>query len=110
MNTVFVFNSGWGESFHFAPMYVDSNFKQNIARHEDFLALKLGLKATDLCIDVGCGVGGPMREIAKFSGAQVVGLNNNAYQVERCNYLAKKYGLAEKVSVIKVYFVDAGRL
>jgi cyclopropane fatty-acyl-phospholipid synthase-like methyltransferase len=32
-------------------------------------------------LDVGCGVGGPAREVARFSGAHVTGLNNNAYQV-----------------------------
>ena len=30
---------------------------------------------------MGCGVGGPAREIARFSEAHVTGLNNNAYQV-----------------------------
>lgn len=34
-------------------------------------------------LDVGCGIGGPLREIVSFSGASVVGLNNNAYQVKR---------------------------
>lgn len=32
-------------------------------------------------LDVGCGVGGPLRSISAFSGAAVVGLNNNDYQV-----------------------------
>ena len=31
--------------------------------------------------DCGCGVGGPAREIASFTGAKVIGINNNAYQV-----------------------------
>lgn len=75
---------------------------QCMSRHEDFLALKLNLSANQVCLDVGCGVGGPMREIAKISGARVVGLNNNDYQVKRCGYLAKKTGLESVVSAVKV--------
>jgi sterol 24-C-methyltransferase len=75
---------------------------QCMSRHEDFLALKLNLESSQVCLDVGCGVGGPMREIAKISGARVVGLNNNEYQVKRCGYLAKKTGLESVVSAVKV--------
>ena len=32
-------------------------------------------------LDVGCGIGGPLRAISGFSGAKVVGVNNNSYQV-----------------------------
>lgn len=44
-----------------------------------------------------------MREIAKFSGAHVTGLNNNEYQVKRANYLASKTGLDKLCHVVKVY-------
>lgn len=83
-------------------MFRDSTFMQCMSRHEDFLALKLGLKKGMVCLDVGCGVGGPLREIAKFSGAQIVGLNNNEYQVKRCGYLANKYGLDDLCTAVKV--------
>ena len=42
--------------------------------------MKLGIQAGDLVLDVGCGVGGPAREIATFTSSNVVGLNNNDYQ------------------------------
>ncbi len=32
--------------------------------------------------DIGCGIGGPMRQIAKISGANIVGINNNDYQIK----------------------------
>ena len=32
-------------------------------------------------LDVGCGVGGPARQIARFADVQIVGLNNNDFQV-----------------------------
>jgi hypothetical protein len=43
---------GWGTSFHFAPMFKDSSFMQCMSRHEDFLALKLGLEEKQVCLDV----------------------------------------------------------
>jgi len=38
-------------------------------------------------LDVGCGIGGPMRNICKFTGADVTGLTLNQYQVDRGNEL-----------------------
>ena len=55
--------------------------------------MKLNLKPGEKCLDVGCGVGGPMREIAKFSGATVIGLNNNEYQVARNQILSERLEL-----------------
>lgn len=64
-------------------------------------SIKLGLTEGDLCLDVGCGVGGPMREIAKFSGANVIGINNNAYQAERNSLLFARLGLDKLCAVVK---------
>jgi sterol 24-C-methyltransferase len=36
-------------------------------------------------LDVGAGIGGPLRELAALSGASITGLNNNTHQVERGN-------------------------
>jgi sterol 24-C-methyltransferase len=58
----------YGEGFHAA-----------IARHEHYLAYKIGIQKNMTVLDVGCGVGGPARQIAKFTGCKVVGLNNNDY-------------------------------
>eukprot|EP00571_Detonula_confervacea_P014765 CAMPEP_0172298884 /NCGR_PEP_ID=MMETSP1058-20130122/1330_1 /TAXON_ID=83371 /ORGANISM="Detonula confervacea, Strain CCMP 353" /LENGTH=467 /DNA_ID=CAMNT_0013008179 /DNA_START=18 /DNA_END=1421 /DNA_ORIENTATION=+ len=40
-------------------------------------------------LDVGCGIGGPMRNICKFTGADVTGLTLNQYQVDRGNELSR---------------------
>ncbi|KAJ3008418.1 Delta(24)-sterol C-methyltransferase [Thoreauomyces humboldtii] len=92
---------GWGTSFHFARMFRETTFRSCVAQHENFLALKLGLKPGMECIDVGCGVGGPLREIAKFSGAFITGLNNNSYQVDRCRHLAEELGLSTLCKAVK---------
>ena len=74
---------GWGQSFHFPTLRKGESLAQGIARYQHFLALKLGLKPGHKVLDIGCGVGGPMREMASLSGAHVTGLNNNPYQIER---------------------------
>jgi len=96
---------GWGTSFHFAPMAYGENLERAIARHEHYLALKLNLREGMLVADLGCGVGGPMREIATFSGAKIVGVNNNAYQCKRGEYLTQRAGLSNKCSFVKGDFM-----
>lgn len=44
-------------------------------------------------LDVGCGVGGPAREIAKFTGAYITGITINEYQVQRATRYAEQDGL-----------------
>lgn len=74
---------GWGESFHFSTRYdVTESFSASIARLEFFVALKLQVKSTDRLLDCGCGIGGPMRSIAKFAKpTQIDGITINQYQV-----------------------------
>ena len=74
---------GWGQSFHFAPRRRGESFKASLLRHQHFLAERLSLKPGMHVLDVGCGVGGPMGNLARHSGASFVGINNNAYQIER---------------------------
>ncbi len=74
---------GWGQSFHFAPRKRGESFKASLLRHQHYLADQLRLKAGMNVIDIGCGVGGPTGNLARYSGASFVGLNNNAYQLER---------------------------
>jgi len=81
---------GWGQSFHFANRYPSETFAESIRRHEYYLASKLNLstEASKLkVLDVGCGIGGPMRNICKFNGTDVTGLTLNQYQVDRGNEL-----------------------
>ena len=74
---------GWGKSFHFAPRRRGESFKASQLRHQHFLADKLSLKPGMQILDAGCGVGGPMGNLAQYCGASFVGINNNAYQIER---------------------------
>lgn len=97
---------GWGTSFHFCRFAYGESFYRAIARHEHYLALRMGIKENSRVLDVGCGVGGPAREIIKFTGANVVGLNNNDYQIARSMRYAKKEGLADKWDAVKGDFMQ----
>lgn len=55
-------------------------------------------------LDVGCGVGGPAREIAQFTDAQIIGLNNNEFQIHRATKYTKQAGL-DNVTFVKGDFM-----
>ncbi|KAL0454051.1 UNVERIFIED_CONTAM: 24-methylenesterol C-methyltransferase 2 [Sesamum latifolium] len=62
----------------------------------DLLNVKPGARI----LDAGCGVGGPMRAIAAHSGANVVGVTINEYQVNRARMHNKKAGLDKLCEVV----------
>ncbi|PLB53038.1 putative tocopherol O-methyltransferase [Aspergillus steynii IBT 23096] len=99
------YEEAWAQSFHFCRFSLGEPFLQALARHEHYLAYKLGIKGGAEVLDVGCGVGGPAREIARFTGCQVVGVNNNAYQIARATKYAEKAGLSDQVSFFKGDFM-----
>ena len=66
----------------------------------------MGLRDGMKVLDVGCGVGGPAREIAKFAGVNITGLNNNDYQIERATRYAQKEGLSSQLSFQKGDFMQ----
>jgi cyclopropane fatty-acyl-phospholipid synthase-like methyltransferase len=76
-----IYEWGWGQSFHFSPKLPGKTWASSEAAHETRVAATLGLKPGMRCLDVGCGVGGPMRTIAAVSGAHVTGITINQYQV-----------------------------
>ncbi|KAJ5257145.1 ERGosterol biosynthesis methyltransferase [Penicillium angulare] len=101
-----LYEYGWAQSFHFCRFSKGEAFKQALARHEHYLALKMGIQEGQHVLDVGCGVGGPAREIAKFIGCNVLGLNNNDYQIERATKYAQSEGLADRVGFTKGDFMQ----
>lgn len=96
---------GWGTSFHFCRFYRGENFYAAVARHELYLAYKAGIQQGDLVLDVGCGVGGPASEIARFTGARIVGLNNNDYQLAKAKWNAQKFHLQDQLDFVKGDFM-----
>ena len=77
---------GWGRSFHFAPRRRGESFSESMLRHEHFLAEQLSMTSDMQVLDVGCGVGGPMANLVRRTGANFVGINLNAYQIDRAKH------------------------
>jgi sterol 24-C-methyltransferase len=96
---------GWGQSFHFADRRKGENFHSSILRHEHYLAGRLGVNRGAKLLDCGCGVAGPARNIAKFTGAHVTGITINEFQVKRGNALCAQQGLSENVKVVQGDFM-----
>jgi len=92
---------GWGQSFHFAPRLLGESFEHSITRAEYFLALRAGMGESHRVLDVGCGVGGPMRNICQFSGAKITGVTINEFQVNVGNKYNEDKGLDKKCQLIQ---------
>ena len=85
-----IYEWGWGASFHFAPKLWSHDWKAGEAAQEVRIAHMLRAAPGMRILDVGCGVGGPMRIIAASTGAHITGITISEYQVERCKALNLK--------------------
>jgi len=101
-----LYEQGWGDSFHFAPRYRGEPFEVSIRRHQHYMGLRLGLGVGQHALDVGCGVGGPMRELARFTGARVTGVNINGYQVRKAREYNERARLADRCDVVEADFMS----
>ncbi len=61
------------------------------------LASALAAKADDLCLDIGCGLGGPARQIAAQSGCRVEGVDLTPEFIATAETLTQLVGLSERV-------------
>ncbi|KAF9920151.1 Delta(24)-sterol C-methyltransferase [Linnemannia zychae] len=95
----------WGTSFHFCRFHYGESRPQAMARYEHYLAARAGISAGDRVLDIGCGVGGPGREIAHFTGAHITGLNINEYQITRARRYAAQHGLQNQTDFVKGDFM-----
>jgi sterol 24-C-methyltransferase len=96
---------GWGQSFHFAPREKGESFKNSLIRHEHYLADQMELRSGAEVIDLGCGVAGPLREIARHAGVRITGVNNNVYQIAKCNKYIEDAALNRRCSTLKADFM-----
>lgn len=95
----------WGDSFHFAPRRRGESFPASLARHQRFLAAHLGVARGGRVLDLGCGVGGPMRRIAHASGARILGVNLSARQIAHGQRLIAEADLADRCGFVRADFM-----
>ena len=101
---------GWGESLHFAPLSPRESLEDSQILHQRLMIAKLELRQGMSVIDVGCGVGGPMRRVVREAGVRVVGINNNEIQLDKAKALNAEAGLDHMVDYIACSFMDMGAI
>jgi sterol 24-C-methyltransferase len=82
------------KDLHFGPRLRNETLLDSIKRADQYLCYRLEMKPGMRVLDVGCGIGDPMRDMAKFSGSNIEGISINARQVKTGNGLHKSAGLA----------------
>ena len=99
---------GWSESLHFAPLSPEESLEDSQTRHQRLMIAKLELQEGMTVIDVGCGIGGPMRRVAREAGVRVVGVNTSKVQLGKARSLNAEAGLDHLVDYLECSFMDMG--
>ncbi|PKU63828.1 24-methylenesterol C-methyltransferase 2-like [Dendrobium catenatum] len=101
-----IYEWGWGQSFHFSPSVPNRSHRDATRIHEERVVDLIKASPGHRILDVGCGVGGPMRAIAARSGSTVVGITINEYQVSRARSHNRKAGLDGACEVVCGNFLE----
>ena len=99
---------GWGESLHFTPLEPGLSLEESKVRHQQTMIAKLDLREGMTVVDVGCGIGGPMRRVAKEANVRVVGVNINEIQLKKARSLNASSGLDHILDCVACDFMDMG--
>ena len=97
---------GWGESLHFAPLSPGESLDDSKIRHQRLMMSKLELRPGMTLVDIGCGIGGPMRRVAREAGVRVVGINASGVQCNNARRLNAAAGLADLTECLQYSFMD----
>ncbi|MGD9482749.1 class I SAM-dependent methyltransferase [Streptomyces sp. TRM70308] len=100
---------GLGGSFHigyWAGLPPGSSVEDASRRMTELMIGKLGARPGQRVLDVGCGTGRPAVELARASGAEVVGVNVSRRQVEWAARLAAREGLDGRVRFLLADAMD----
>ena len=101
---------GWGESLHFAPLSPQESLEDSKIRHQRLMIAKLELSEGMTVIDVGCGIGGPMRRVVQEAGVRAIGVNSNEIQLEKAKALNVEAGLDDMIDYLACSFMDMGAI
>ncbi|KAK4132716.1 S-adenosyl-L-methionine-dependent methyltransferase [Trichocladium antarcticum] len=101
----FAYEKGWGQHFHYAPLTPGLSLTESIKAYEREYGHIARLRKGMRVLDLGCGVGGPARTIAREIGCTIVGITNSAWHVARGTALTKEAGLDHLIT-LKLPFPD----
>lgn len=90
----------WGEHMHHG-YYIPPDRTDHVQAQVDLIdeVLKWGnVTSATSVVDVGCGIGGSSRHIARKYGCKAQGVTLSPYQARRGNELAQEQGLADQAS------------
>ena len=90
-----------GESLHFAPPSPGEALEESKIRHQRLMIAGLQMRTGVAVVDVGCGIGGPMRRVVRGAGARVVGVNGNGIQLDGAKSLNTETGLDHMVDYLE---------
>ena len=97
---------GWSESLHFTPLAPGESLEDSQIRHQRLMIAKLELQKGMTVVDVGCGIGGPMRRVVREAGVRVVGVNINENQLEKAKSLNAEAGIGRMVDYVACSFMN----
>ncbi|KIW16215.1 hypothetical protein PV08_06266 [Exophiala spinifera] len=100
------YETNWSTRFHYAPFSPADTLHSAQCFYEHRIALLMGLRPGMRVLDVGCGIGGPAREIARFTGCEVVGISINQTQIDRAIQLTAREGLMDKCTFVRGDFLN----
>lgn len=93
-----IYRYGWGDCFHFAPFHHNENLKDAIIAIEKKLIHDAGINSEMDVLDIGCGIGGPARNIARLSGCKITGITISKEQVKIAEKITKQQNLQNNCS------------
>jgi cyclopropane fatty-acyl-phospholipid synthase-like methyltransferase len=96
----------WGTHFHYTPLFPSEPLSQAMNFYVYRLALLTNLRPGMRVLDVGCGIGGPTREVAKLVGCEVIGVTINQEQVDRATDLTMRMNLGGLVAFVCADYHD----
>ena len=100
----------WGESLHFAPLSPQESLQESKVRHQRLMIAKLELSEGMRVVDIGCGIGGPMRRVVREAGVRVMGVNTNRIQLDKARSLNAEAGVDHMVDYLGCSFMDMGAI
>jgi sterol 24-C-methyltransferase len=92
-------------SGHLCRLSPTEPIEHSVVRHEQYLAHRINIQEGQKVIDVGCGIGGPARAIARFTGANITGVNLNPYQIRQARQFTQEAGLGYQVNFVNENFL-----